>query len=121
MLSTQAIKNVGQASHYFLGHDNYYTEENTLGKDRSQWWGKGAKTLNLSGAIDSELFTQLLKGTLPTGDQLGKIEGGAIKHRPGFDLTFSAPKSVSLIALLGGDARIFGAVERATNKALTLI
>ncbi len=121
MLSTQAIKNVGQAAHYFLGHDNYYSEDGTLGKDRSQWWGKGAEALDLSGTIDSELFTQLLKGKLPTGQQLGKVEDDIVKHRPGFDLTFSVPKSVSLIALLGGDERIFAAVEHATDKALALI
>ncbi len=121
MLSTQAIKNIGHASHYFLGHDNYYTEEQTLSKDRSQWWGSGAQALGLSGTIDSELFTQLLKGKLPTGKQLGKVEDDSVKHRPGFDLTFSTPKSVSLLALLGGDKRIFSAVGRATDKALALI
>ncbi len=121
MLSTQAIKDVDQASHYFLGRDNYYSEEQTLGKERSSWWGKGSQILGLSGSIDSELFCQLLKSKLPTGQQLGKVEGDIIKHRPGFDLTFSAPKSVSLLALLGGDDRIFSAIERATDKALILI
>ena len=121
MLSTQPIKNVSQASHYFLGHDNYYTEDQSLAKERSQWWGKGAQTLGLTGSIDSEIFTQLLKGQLTTGQQLGKVEGDIVKHRPGFDLTFSVPKSVSLLALLGDDERIFSAVERATDKAITLI
>jgi conjugative relaxase-like TrwC/TraI family protein len=67
MLSTQPIKNTAQASHYFLGHDNYYTEENTLGKERSQWWGIGAQALDISGTVDAQLFTQLLRDTLPDG------------------------------------------------------
>ncbi len=121
MLSTQAIKNTAQASHYFLGHDNYYKEEQTLGQERSQWWGKGADRLSLSGHVDTQTFTQLLRGTLPDGQQLGKQIGEKIHHRPGFDLTFSVPKSVSLVALLGGDERVLSAVERATDKALQLI
>lgn len=121
MLSTQTIKNTGQASHYFLGQDNYYTEEQGLAQARSQWWGKGARSLGLSGPIDPQTFTQLLRGTLPNGQQLGKQDGDKLKHRPGFDLTFSAPKSVSLAALIGGDERILIAVERATDQALRLI
>ncbi|HVV69619.1 MAG TPA: conjugative transfer relaxase/helicase TraI [Gammaproteobacteria bacterium] len=121
MLSTEPVKDAAGASHYFLGHDNYYSEGETLAKDRSQWWGKGSQVLGLSGTVDSELFTQLLKGKLTSGQQLGKVEDETVKHRPGFDLTFSAPKSVSLLALLGGDERIFAAVTRATDKALALI
>jgi conjugative transfer relaxase protein TraI len=121
MLSTKAIKNVEQAAHYFLGQDNYYTEGNTLAQERSQWWGAGAKAMGLSGIVEPKRFTELLKGHLPSGQQLGKKVDGELLHRPGFDLTFSAPKSVSLLALLGEDERIFKAINRATDKALALI
>lgn len=121
MLSTKTVGNVKQAQHYFLGHDNYYKEEDTLAKDRSSWWGKGAQALGLSGTIDSDRFTELLTGVLPDGQQLGKKVNHEHQHRPGFDLTFSAPKSVSLLAMLGGDERIFSALQRATDKTLQLI
>ena len=121
MLSTQVVKNVAQATHYFLGQDNYYTENNTLAQEHSQWWGEGAKVMGLSGTVDPATFTRLLQGHLPNGERLGKKVDGEILHRPGFDLTFSAPKSVSLLALLGNDERIFQAIERATDKALELI
>ena len=121
MLSTQVVKNVAQATHYFLGQDNYYTENNTLAQECSQWWGQGAKVMELSGTVDPATFTRLLQGHLPNGERLGKKVDGEILHRPGFDLTFSAPKSVSILALLGNDERIFQAIERATDKALELI
>lgn len=121
MLSTKTVGNVDEAKHYFLGHDNYYTQENDLAKECSAWWGKGAQSLHLEGSIDSQLFTQLLKGQLPDGQQLGLKINNDIKHRAGFDLTFSAPKSVSILALLGGDERIVGAVQRATDKTLGMI
>lgn len=121
MLSTKAIKNVEQAAHYFLGQDNYYNESNTLAQERSQWWGQGAAALGLSGTVDAARFTELLQGHLPDGQQLGKKVDGELLHRPGFDLTFSAPKSVSLLALLGEDDRIFKAIGRATDKVLSLI
>lgn len=92
MLSTKTVGNVNQASHYFLGHDNYYTQDSELALARSGWWGKGAQTLQLEGQVDAALFTQLLKGRLPDGQQLGLKIGDGIKYRAGFDLAFSAPK-----------------------------
>ncbi len=118
MLSTKVIKNVDQAAHYFLGQDNYYTEGNALAQEHSQWWGKGAAALGLSGSVNSQQFTALLQGHLPDGQQLGKKMNGEIIHRPGFDLTFSVPKSVSILALLGEDERIFKAIETATDRVL---
>lgn len=117
MLSTKVIKNTEQAAHYFMGIDNYYKEGNTLAHEQSQWWGKGAAALGLSGSVDSKHFTALLQGHLP-GGQLGKKVDGEIIHRPGFDLTFSVPKSVSILALLGEDERIFKAIETATDRVL---
>ena len=66
------------------------------------------------------ILPRLLQGHLPNGERLGKKVDGEILHRPGFDLTFSAPKSVSILALLGNDERIFQAIERATDKALEI-
>lgn len=121
MLSTKVVGNVGQASHYFLGHDNYYTENDTLEKNRSEWWGKGAQDLNLSGEVSKELFSDLLHGKLPNGEKLGVKIDGQLKHRPGFDLTLSVPKSVSILALIGGDKKILDAVNKAANKTLESI
>ena len=63
----------------------------------------------------------MLEGHVPdgSGKRLGRIgKDGEITHRPGRDLTFSAPKSVSLIGLVGGDARVVGAHDRAVARTL---
>lgn len=117
MLSSSVIKNVGQASHYYSQQDNYYTREE--GIEQSEWWGKGAENLSLTGQVDMHAFNDLLLGRLPHGEKLGKVVDGQIKHRPGWDLTFSAPKSVSLLALIGGDTRLVEAHRRAVIVALS--
>jgi conjugative transfer relaxase protein TraI len=121
MLSTEPVKDIEKARDYFLGEDNYYTEGGSLAQERSLWWGKGAAALGLSGTVDPEQFLDLLRGHLPSGQQLGKKEEGEIIHRPGVDLTFSVPKSVSLLGLLGEDQRIFKAIETATDRVLEVI
>ena len=74
------------------------------------------RSWKLSGAVESEHFAQLSEGQHPhTEEQLvrhqvsrsyeGKFgkEVASAEHRAGWDATFSAPKSVSLTALVGGD------------------
>lgn len=119
MLSTSEIKNVGQASHYFAAKDNYYSQEE--GIQKSEWWGKGAVKLNLEGTVESDQFTALLQGKLPNGEQLGKMVDGELKHRAGWDLTLSVPKSVSMLALIGNDKRLLEAHQHAVNVTLSHI
>src|SRR5579885_891916 len=119
MLSTSIIKNVDQASHYFSQRDNYYTREEGL--EQSEWWGKGAEKLNLSGFVADKQFTELLQGKLPNGEQLGKMVNGEIKHRPGWDLTLSVPKSVSIMIYIGDDKRLVQAEREALFATLSYI
>ena len=59
---------------------------------------------------------------MPDGPQLGRHgKDGEIQHRPGRDVTLSAPKSVSLLAMVGGDERIVDAHDRAVGKTLAWI
>lgn len=110
---------MSQASHYYNQQDNYYTREE--GIEQSEWFGKGAEKLSLSGQVDTKTFNQLLLGIMPTGEQLGKMVEGSIQHRPGWDLTFSAPKSVSILALIGGDTRLLEAHRQAVSTTLSHI
>lgn len=119
MLSSSVIKNVSQSSHYYSQQDNYYTREEGL--EQSEWCGRGANKLGLSGTVDAKQFTELLNGRLPFGEQLGKMVDGKIKHRAGWDLTFSAPKSVSILALVGGDKRLLEAHRKAVACAISHI
>ncbi|HFS7827579.1 TPA: MobF family relaxase, partial [Klebsiella pneumoniae] len=59
-----------------------------------------------------------LKGKLPDGSDLTRMQDGENKHRPGYDLTFSAPKSVSMLAMLGGDKRLVDAHNQAVTEAV---
>src|SRR3546814_15421219 len=107
MLSAANVRSPSAAASYFAA-DNYYTGADA---DRSGTWvGKGAERLGLEGRVSAEQFDALLRGELPGGIQVGNA-GQA--HRPGTDLTFSLPKSWSLLALVGGDQRIIDAYREA--------
>uniref|UniRef100_UPI00207BDDD4 relaxase domain-containing protein n=1 Tax=Escherichia coli TaxID=562 RepID=UPI00207BDDD4 len=60
---------------------------------------RGAEQLGLQGSVDKDVFTRLLEGRLPDGADLSRMQDGSNRHRPGYDLTFSAPKSVSMMAM----------------------
>ena len=72
----------------------------------------------LQGSVDKDVFTRLLEGRLPDGADLSRMQDGSNKHRPGYDLTFSAPKSVSMMAMLGGDKRLIDAHNQAVDFAV---
>ncbi|HBR2254923.1 TPA: conjugative relaxase, partial [Klebsiella pneumoniae] len=106
------------------GVDDYYTEKDNyyvIGSMEERWQGKGAELLGLEGKVDKQVFTELLQGKLPDGSDLTRIQDGVNKHRPGYDLTFSAPKSVSMLAMLGGDKRLIDAHNRAVTVALNQV
>jgi len=112
MLSVANVRSPSAAASYFAA-DNYYTGADA---DRSGTWvGKGAERLGLEGRVSAEQFDALLRGELPGGIQVGNA-GQA--HRPGTDLTFSLPKSWSLLALVGGDQRIIDAYREAVIETL---
>ncbi|STA62876.1 Multifunctional conjugation protein TraI [Citrobacter amalonaticus] len=65
----------------------------------------------------ADALTAVLEGRLPDGSRLGKEINGNHVHRPGHDLTFSAPKSVSILALIGEDKAMLDAHNRAVRVA----
>jgi len=77
----------------------YYTKDDYYLKDVGTWSGSLAKELKLSEVIQEQDFRSLVEGKI--GEQ--ELTGGGKdnKHTAGVDLTFSAPKSVSI---LGGVA-----------------
>ncbi|WP_239670405.1 MobF family relaxase, partial [Pantoea vagans] len=60
----------------------------------------------------------MLEGQLPDGTDMRRMEGGVNKHRPGYDLTFSAPKSASVLALVTGDTFLVDAHKEAVRRTL---
>lgn len=120
MLSHQVLtrKSIGAlASYYGDGADDYYAKEG----ESMEWQGEGAKALGLTGEVDAQRFKELLAGEISPGVKIIRTDTRKdSKERIGIDLTFSAPKSVSLQALIGGDAAIIKAHDKAVTKAIEL-
>lgn len=99
----------------------YYEADDYYNRDAGgQWHGRGAEALGLSGNVDPKQFTELLSGRLPDpdGTVLGTTRHGTREHKAGWDITMSAPKSVSTMALVAGDRRLIDAHTRAVTTAL---
>ncbi len=76
-----------------LSIDEYYAG---VGESPGVWAGKWAEELGLSGVVEAEQLRALVEGRRPeTGEQL--LVGNRERSVRAFDMTFSAPKSVSLL------------------------
>jgi conjugative relaxase-like TrwC/TraI family protein len=108
--------------------DNYYTEGARV---TGVWHGQLAAQWGLKGEVNEEHFARLADGQHPeTGEQLVQHRAAleyqnergekvkTMEHRAGWDGTFSAPKTVSLTALVGGDERVSAAHRESVNIAL---
>jgi conjugative relaxase-like TrwC/TraI family protein len=133
MLTISKSLSAGQAQTY---HSREFTSEkqNYWSRDpqvHSEWRGSLAREWDLKGAVGAEHFARLSEGQHPeSGAQLVKHqparsyenENGkkvtSVEHRAGWDATFSAPKSVSLTALVGGDDRVRHAHRESVRVAL---
>ena len=116
MLSIRKLACAAQTAHYFEADDYYVGSDN---RSPSAWWGRGAKSLGLLGDVDRADFKTLLDGRLPTGELLPARPDGA--RRIGYDVTFSAPKSVSLQALVASDRDVIEAHRHAVSTALSFL
>lgn len=78
-----------------LGQDDYYVRD---GEPPGWWAGEGAARLSLSGPVTRTEFEAALTGIDPkTGERLAALGGKHQQHAAGWDVTFSAPKSVSVL------------------------
>ncbi|QDP73733.1 conjugative transfer relaxase/helicase TraI (plasmid) [Legionella israelensis] len=118
MLTIQPLSKAQDAFGYYTEGDNYYLADKDGLEQGSLWMGKGAEKLGLSGEVKSEDFLPLLEGRLPSGQVLGIQIGDDRKHRAGTDVTLSAPKSVSLMALVGKDKRLIEAHQKAVSAVV---
>lgn len=131
MLSPKTQTNLKNAKSYFEEHlavGDYYAES---GHVAGEWIGKGAEMLGLAGVVGQSEFVALCDNTHPrTGTLLTRrlnhtrtVNGGTedehqvANRRVFYDFTFSPPKSVSIAALVGGDARITEAHREAVKIA----
>jgi len=133
MLTISKPLSAGQAQTYHKeefanAQENYYSEGDRI---RGEWHGKLATEWGLQGEVREEHFVRLAHGQHPvTGEQLVRHQTAreylngrgetvsTMDHRAGWDATFSAPKSVSLTALVGGDDRVRRAHRESVKVAL---
>jgi conjugative relaxase-like TrwC/TraI family protein len=133
MLTISKPLSAGQAQSYHAeefgnARENYYTEAEQI---RGEWHGRLAEQWGLRGEVREEHFQRLSEGQHPiSGEQLIRHQAAreymnrrgekvsAMEHRAGWDATFSAPKSVSLTALVGGDERVREAHRESVGVAL---
>src|ERR1044072_8746789 len=133
MLTLSLPISIGHAMEYYKEKftnkkENYYSES---GEVRGRWCGTLAEEWNLKGEVSSEQYERLVAGQGPhTGKQLIRSvsaretvdEDGkksiTSTHRAGWDATISAPKSVSLAALVGDDERVREAHRESVNETL---
>lgn len=123
MMSMNTLKSASQASTYY-SKDNYYTKEQTAESlEKASWYGKGATVLGLDEKeFDPEKFKELLQGEIDEDNKIGKVvyqdDVAVTQHRPGIDLTFSAPKSVSILAEVFKNKDVREAHENAVKATL---
>jgi conjugative relaxase-like TrwC/TraI family protein len=133
MLTISKPLSAGQAQTYHQKEftaieQNYWSQRGVIA---GEWQGRLASQFGLAGAVSGEDFRKLSQGQHPeTGEQLVRqrasyeyqdADGKTVKtmeHRAGWDATFSAPKSVSLTALVGGDDRVREAHRESVYTAL---
>ncbi|NYT79252.1 relaxase domain-containing protein [Alcaligenaceae bacterium] len=103
-------------THYYEDQaDDYYSRDGSA----ALWQGRGAQMLGASGQVDIRRFQAMLQGNFGRGVKTSARIRKDAKARSALDLTISAPKSVSLAALVGGDERIIAAHDKAVTRALT--
>ena len=113
---------------YTSAAQSYYKQDDTV---QGEWQGQLAASFGLAGTVMPQEFARLTEGKHPQteaqmvkhreGKEYTDENGNTVKpaeHRAGWDATFSAPKSVSLTALVGGDERVREAHRAAVTTAL---
>ena len=120
MLSLSNLK-AAQAENYYEADDYYTDKKNSVAERHPQWFGQGATALGLSGDVAGEDFKSLLQGYGPDEQALFQRQVDVEKRRGATDYTFSAPKSVSVAALVQQDERVLEAHHRAVKTALSVL
>src|SRR6202522_3500085 len=125
MLTIRAMSNGAGYSARHLQHSDYYAEGERV---TGQWQGRGAEMLGLAGEVQAEQFEALRQGVDPqsgeflrqrhSADRTAADGSTQSRGRNLYDFTISAPKSVSIMAQPGGDARLVEAHGKAVRETL---
>ncbi len=123
-MTTSVAISSDQAARYYRHYRKENAKEYYLeGEVDGEWAGKAAAALGLAGSVTGKDFKAVLDGRhAGTDEQLVRGSSSADgKRAAGWDVTFAAPKSVSLVALIGRDERALRAHDEATRVALAAV
>lgn len=117
MLSIGKLGGGGKTELYYTqavaqGREDYYSGR---GEAPGQWMGAGSAPLGLTGEVEANDLGALLRGMNPKGGALRAMSDP--DSVSGFDLTFRAPKSVSILFGIGDD-RVVAATRDAHDAAV---
>ncbi len=125
MLTIRAMTSGEGYAQRHLQQSDYFDQNRTV---EGQWHGRGAELLGLKGEVMSDDFEAVRQGLDPrtteflrqrhSADRIASDGVEQSKARSLYDMTFSAPKSVSVMAVVGGDERLVTAHETAVREAL---
>ena len=125
MLTIRAMSDGKGYSSRHLEHNDYYSEGERVA---GEWNGRGAELSGFSGEINTSDFEALRQGLNPGAGEFLRVRHSAdraaadgtklAQGRSLYDFTISAPKSVSVLAILGGDHRLIEAHRTAVAEAL---
>lgn len=116
MITARSISRGGGYASNHLQYSDYIDEQAQV---KGFWAGRGADWLGLAGIVQNEQLEAVRQGLHPsTGEKLRPMIVQGSNARTYYDFTISAPKSVSIQAIVGEDRRIFGAHDQAVRVAL---
>lgn len=125
MLTIRAMSDGKGYSSRHLEHNDYYAEGERVA---GQWQGRGAELLGLSGEVGAKDFESICQGLDPktheflrlrhSADRLAADGTTLARGRSLYDFTISAPKSVSVMAVVANDQRLIVAHQTAVGEAL---
>ena len=122
MAATVVVVRSSAKAVIYYERDAYYARNDPEHRQASFWYGDAAKALGLRAHVHPSRFEAVLSGYVPGTDlRLGRMREGQHEHRPGWDITLSAPKSVSLEALVMGDRRVIRAHDEAVRATLDFV
>src|SRR5690606_19308138 len=115
MITVGIIRNGATYLSHHLRKNDYWSEGEK--EVQGEWIGEGAKALGLEGVVTDKPFEALRQNRHPiTGEPLTPRDHA--NRVAFFDIQLSAPKDVSVLAMVGGDARVREAFEESVKVAL---
>ena len=125
MLTIRAMTGGEGYAQRHLQQSDYYDQNRNV---EGHWHGRGAELLGLKGEVTPEDFEAVRQGVDPrtgeflrqrhSADRIASNGAEQSKGRSLSDMTLSAPKSISVMAIVGGDERLVAAHETAVREAL---